>query len=234
MSFLSLFSISSRRMERFFFTQVLVLMAFSSGAVMADNIWLQAEDYESMDGEITIGGDIGLEDKDAFDDFVVVKANDGTNVEEWYTQYTVKIPEKGIWVIWGRFRHPTGRDVSWSFDGTGKGPNDLAIGKAIDNVNTGGDEWFWSSGNNAADAPIPNIMFTYSSGEITFRMYERESPLGAEGNSRLDVILLTNDRSYIPTDDDVEAGLEEQKRRDLAVESRGKLTTMWGFIKMIY
>ncbi|MFC1715482.1 hypothetical protein ACFL6S_17565 [Candidatus Poribacteria bacterium] len=220
-------------MKRSLLTQFLVLMVLFPVITAAKNIWIQAEDSESIVGKITKGDDIGLQEKDAFDDFLVVMVKDNAQVEEWYAQYTVKIPKEGMWVIWGRFKHPAGRDVSWSFDGTGEGPNDIAIPKAMDNVNTGGEEWFWSSGNNSADLPVPNLKLNLPSGEVTFRIYERESPLDSNGNSRLDLILLTDDLSYIPDDEAAENGLEEQKRLR-PVEGYHKLATSWGFLKRGY
>ena len=233
LAFLLLIDIPSITVKQALFTQVIALMLFFSGVTVADNIWIEAEEYESISGKISKGWDVGLKDKDAFGDFLVVTAKDNTEVEEWYAQYTVKIPSKGTWVVWGRFRHPTGRDTSWYFDETGEGPNDLAVAKAIDNINTGGEEWFWSSNSNSADAPTPNLKATFPSGEVTFRMYERESPSDLNANSRLDLILLSDDQSYIPNDEDAEDGLAEQ-RWARTIENKGKLSIAWGFLKRSY
>jgi hypothetical protein len=233
LALLLLLGIPSMAMKKVLFTQVIALMLFFSSVMVADNIWIEGEEYESISGKISKGSDVGLKDKDALGDFLVVTDKDNAEVEEWYAQYTVKIPSKGTWFVWGRFRHPTGRDTSWCFDETGKGPNDLAIAKAMDNINTGGEEWFWSSNSNSADLPTPNLKATFPAGEVTFRIYERESPFDFNANSRLDVILLTDDQSYIPNDEDAEAGLAKQ-RMARPVESKGKLSITWGFLKRIY
>jgi hypothetical protein len=220
-----------KRTFLFAFAVLIILLEFFSYQAIARKIWIQAEDYEEIEGNMANGSDVGVEDEEALGDFVLPTASSAAGDNpEWYVQYTVRIPEDGTWFLWGRYKHPNAGGYSFCLDGTGEGPN--PGDPRLYNSTVGGDAWCWDSNLEMADAsPIGaganRITMQLSEGSHTFRVYAREAPGDVQSSPRMDIILLTNEPSYVPSDEDAEIGLETK-----AVFYRSDtLATTWGSVK---
>ena len=99
------------------FAVLIILLEFFSYQAIARKIWIQAEDYEEIEGNMANGSDVGVEDEEALGDFVLPTASSAAGDNpEWYVQYTVRIPEDGTWFLWGRYKHPNAGGYSFCLD----------------------------------------------------------------------------------------------------------------------
>ena len=223
-----------KRIFPFTFVVSIILLEFFSHQAIAHKIWIQAEDYEKIKGNMAKGSDVGITDDEALGDFILPTSSckPGDN-PEWYVQYTVDIPEEGTWIFWGRFRHPDGGGNSFCLDKTGKGPNpgDPRLCNSV----VQGKEWCWDN-NSSPDENVPpgngqdRIELQLKKGKFTFRVYAREAPGDIQNNPRMDIILLTDEPDYTPTVEDAEAGL----KAEAVLYQSGKLATTWGSLKEAY
>lgn len=120
--------------------------------------------------------------------------------------YTVELPSPGVWHAWGRFYYP----------GTPGGNDPNCFWISVDNGNEhkfGNNrygkpayrEWHWD-GNGDMERGVKSLKLgRLGSGKHEIRVRNREA--GRTNGPRLDVLLLTNDSRYVPTDKDAVAGL---------------------------
>ncbi len=173
-------------------------------------IWIKAVDFASKVGEMTLGSKADLTDDGAVaDDFIVCSgAPSRTAPKEWYCEYTVDIPRTGMWYIWGHLRYPAGGDMSFGFVLPDEEVT-LSGNQVLGNSGTMGDAWHWDSrGSGVTSVPGHALVSRYlKAGALTFRVYAREGTGDVKTNPRLDVILLTQDAAFRPTDDAAREGL---------------------------
>lgn len=215
------------------FISFVALLGPLSFKALSNKIWVQAEDYTKSEGSMARGSDVGIKDDEAIGDFILpTKACVPGDNPEWYIQYTVNIPRDGKWFLWGNYKHPDGGGYSFCFDKTGKGPN--PGDPRLYNSTMAGKAWCWDSSLELADAsPVgtvdPRIEMDLRNGSFTFRIYAREAPGNIQNSPRMDVILLTNEIEYIPTNEDAVSGLKAK-----AVSyHHGKLAITWGALREI-
>jgi hypothetical protein len=81
-----------------------------------ERLFVRAEHFTRLEGEMAPGFELGIEDPDAFGDVLVVTGRPTVSpARDWYAEYTVEIPRAGLWSIWGRVRYPSGGDQSFGF-----------------------------------------------------------------------------------------------------------------------
>ncbi len=173
--------------------------------------WICAADFNRVVGQMARGSDAGVRDPDAFGDVLVATGQPAANpAREWFAEYTVEIPRAGLWTIWGRVRYPRGGDDSFGFVVPGE-PVDLTLGagQILGNCGVQADRWHWTgSGSGSATVP-PGQPLTrkLAAGPFTFRIYAREGPGSPQTNPRLNLICLSEDPAFVPTDDAAKAWL---------------------------
>jgi len=173
-------------------------------------IWVKAAGLASKVGEMTLGSEADLTDEGTVaEDFIVsAGAPDRTDPTEWYCEYTVDIPRAGMWYIWGHLRYPAGGDMSFGFV-LPEEEVTLSGNQVLGNSGTMEDAWHWDSrGSGVTSVPGHALISRYlEAGALTFRIYAREGTGDVKTNPRLDVILLTQDAAFRPTDDAARQGL---------------------------
>ena len=169
-------------------------------------LWIQAETGKLV-GEMALGSQAGVKEPGAFGDFVVCTARpDFNEIHEWYAEYRVNIPHRGIWTLWSRVMYPGGGDMSF---GLWLPPSPLSLqgGNAIGNCGVGVDRWHWTGrgGGSTSEAPGGPVNLKLERGPLTFRVVAREGRGTAATNPRLDLLLLTDDGEDMPTDEMAQA-----------------------------
>jgi hypothetical protein len=198
-------------------TREQVIEAFQSAEVEqapGTYLWVDAADFADKVGEMTLGSEAGLEDEGALGDFIVCTGQpDRNEPKEWYCEYTVDIPRAGMWHVWGRLRYPAGGDMSFGFVVPGEEVT-LSGNQVLGNSGTPGDVWHWDSrGSGVTSVPGTAFVSRYlPAGPFTFHIYAREGSGNLQTNPRLDVILLTEDAAFQPTDEDARRALEQARQ----------------------
>jgi len=166
-------------------------------------IYIQAESGK-LSGKMILGKLAEIEEPEALGDVVTFIGSPslGMKFENDYAEYTVKVPSKGIYAIWARLRYPKGGDMSFTLVENGAVYTG-EMSQALGNSGNEGDKWHWDSqGTGLACKPGTGRRLVKVTGnELTFRIYPREGSGGKE-NPRLDVLCITNDLTYVPTDAD--------------------------------
>ncbi len=172
-------------------------------------LWIQAENFRRRVGAMARGSEVGVREPDAFGDVVVCTAHANFHkTEPYYCEYEVNIPHAGFWTIWGRMRFPSKRDDSFGLVPAGQKPT-LTGAQVFGNCGASAGRWHWSGRGGGLTSEPPGVPITLKlpKGRFTFRVYAREAPGPAARNPRLDVICLSDEPSYRPSDADARAGL---------------------------
>jgi hypothetical protein len=176
-----------------------------------EQLFVRADQFVRLVGEIAPGSRLGIEDPDALGDVLVVTGRPTISpVRDWYAEYRVEIPREGHWSVWGRVRYPSGGDQSFGFVVPGEQVT-LAYGdgQILGNCGVDSERWHWTGrGSGLTDtAPGQPLTRKLPAGPFTFRIYAREGPGAAENNPRLDLLCLTEE-PLPPTDEDACKALE--------------------------
>ncbi len=202
--------ISNRRTTLFFPTlDIEAAKKLLSGAVFEPRklvtMWIQAEDCVACVGKMAKGADCQVKDEEALGDFITCTDSPAVAAKQpWYCEYRVEIPHKGQWTLWGRVRYPRGGDMSFGLVVPGEDVT-LRGRQVLGNCGTAGTKWHWTGRGGGSTSPPPGspIVFNLKPGPFVFRIYAREGSSGPANTPRLDLLCLTEDTSYIPTDADV-------------------------------
>ncbi len=174
-------------------------------------LWIQAESFAGIEGEIAKGSDENVSDPEAMGDLIVGTGRPRpTSDPTGFCQYRLTIPHAGVWTLWARVRYPRGGDMSFSADFPAPG-GEPAKRHVLGNCGQAGTAWHWtgSGGGVTTVPPGSPIRIKLDSGEYTLRIHPREGHGNAQVNPRLDVICLSEDLDYTPTDADAKAALSE-------------------------
>jgi len=182
-------------------------------------IYLQAESGK-LAGRMTLGKDAGIEEPEALGEVVTFlgSSNLDTLHPEDYVEYTVNLPSRGVYALWGRLRYPRGGDMSFCL--VEEGANYTGeMAQALGNSGGAEDRWHWDSqGSGLASKPGQSLRLVKADTKtLTFRIYPREGSGGTD-NPRLDALCVTNDPAYVPND--------EAARKALSVSSPGPNDTV--------
>ncbi len=112
----------------------------------------------------------------------------------------VLIPTAGTWYLWARMYYPGTTAQPTNDPNSFWASADGGAAQTLGNLSTKDKTWHW---DGTAGALLS--LGTLSAGEHTIRIWNREAreTSTAKLSPRLDVVLLTNDASYVPKDADV-------------------------------
>lgn len=172
-------------------------------------LWLQAEDAARIVGTMAKGSATGIKEEGAFGDMVLCTTRPNrAKPEEGYCEYRVEIPHEGRWTLWARVRYPSGSDDSFGIAPAGEKVT-LDGNQVLGNCGLNERKWHWTGRGGGSTTPPPGqpIAFTLPRGPFVFRIYPREGAGTIALHPRLDLLCLSDDPSYIPTDADARKGL---------------------------
>lgn len=165
----------------------------------------------------------------------------GANGDKGYAEFTIDIPERGKYAVWGRVIAWDGNSdsfwVTWSPADPGD-PNDpLKNPQRTADVNyrwgvAGGNTWHWDRINHWLDGGTFEREWELEKGESKLIIWTREDA------TMLDCLYITDDVAAgqnmmrVPTDDEVKAQIAGGKAK--AVDRKDKLSATWGRIKGNY
>ena len=178
-------------------------------------LWIQAEEPRRIVGKMAKGSEAGVAEPGAFGDVVVCTGRpDRNKPKEWYCEYRVDIPSDRVWTLWARVRYLSGTDESFAIVRPGEEVT-LDYSQVLGNCGRNEAKWHWTGrgGGSAVAPPGVRIAFKLRRGTFTFRIYAREGGGTAAVNPRLDLLCLTDDTSYVPTDPDAKAALAARGRQ---------------------
>ncbi|MDD4871730.1 MAG: hypothetical protein PHR77_14330, partial [Kiritimatiellae bacterium] len=201
---------------RFLVVVLGIITLFShSTTTHAETIWIRADDTTSLTGPIELGQKTGIVEEGALGDFLVPTiCVSSEKITGGYAEYQVKIPRTATYYVWARLRYPSGQDESFAIipDNEKATTN---INRCLGKSGIGVDKWHWDSqGTGIKCAPGKGrLSLSLKEGDLHFRIYAREA-----GESvfrpgrwtmarpifmpRLNLICLTTDAAYVPTDTD--------------------------------
>ena len=170
-----------------------------------ERLFVRADQFVRLQGEMAKGSDVGVKDPGAFGDVLVATGRPTIKPpHDSYAEYTVDIPRAGLWTIWGRVRYPHGGDQSFGF----VLPDEEVTlshgdGQILGNCGVDADRWHWTGRGSGLTSVPPGQPLTRKlpAGPLTFRIYPREGPGTAARNPRLDLICLTEE-PIVPTDEE--------------------------------
>lgn len=171
-------------------------------------VFVRAADFARIEGEMGLGSAAGIEEPEAFGDVLTCTARPNReHAEDWFAEYTVDIPHAGVWTLWARVRYPRGGDMSFGLVLPGQEVT-LSGTQVLGNCGVHEGQWHWTGrgGGLVTVPPGEPISLELDRGRFTFRIYAREG-VGPPDNPRLDLICLSDDPLYVPTDDDARRAL---------------------------
>lgn len=170
-------------------------------------IWIQGGAAVRLSGAVSTAARSGIFEDAALGDFLVsTVCVSPDKLDGGFAEYRVKIPRAGRYCVWARLRDPAGRDGSFAFIPTAETPTRYTL-RALGGNGPGQHAWHWeSAGSGWRALELP-------AGELAFRIYPRQAsntvfrpakwrmanPLFSP---RLNVLCLTTDAAYVPSDDD--------------------------------
>jgi hypothetical protein len=178
-------------------------------------MWIQAEDFVKSAGKMVRGSAARVEEE-AFGDTVVCTGPCRLAASEPdYVEYRVEIPRGGRWTLWARVRYPRGGDDSFGIVRIGE-PVTLTGNQVLGNCGAAGKKWHWTGrgGGLTSQPPGAPVTFRLDPGPFVFRVHAREGGGSPQTNPRLDLMCLTEDPEYVPSDDDVPAELKKPATED--------------------
>ncbi|MEW6358935.1 MAG: hypothetical protein AB1696_21565 [Planctomycetota bacterium] len=159
-------------------------------------IVVQAEDAKRVEGRLTKGKEVGLGFEEAVGD--VIAPTETFAIKDFqdkdFAEYTVDIPTAGTWRLWAHVRYADANSNSFFLVAPAEGGTPAPFGNS---ANYG--FWCWDGG----------AVLTLPKGPFTFRIYSRETK--AKISPALDLLVLADDATYVPSDQDVKAELKKEK-----------------------
>lgn len=175
-------------------------------------IYVRAADCNRVEGKMAKGSAVGVSEPEALSGDTLLCTGNSNYAEAnmWFAEYTVVIPVKGRWTIWGRMRYPTGSDCSFGFVPAGEKAT-LQGNQVFGNCGMNEKRWHWTGRGSGSTAVPPGapIVRALDAGPFTFRIYAREASGTVALNPRLDVICLTDEAGTMPNDADARKALRK-------------------------
>lgn len=155
----------------------------SGGAYI--QLWLKASGFVRKEGQMALGSEIGLKPEGSLAD-VIVPTGPGsmTGDEVSFVEYAVDLPSKGRWHVWGRCWYNDTSSNSFFVSAPGVDDKKQLFGNSYV-----WKQWLWESGG----------AFKLDKGRATVSITVRESL--PKISPLLDVLCLTNDPGFQPTDE---------------------------------
>ncbi|HPA20459.1 MAG TPA: hypothetical protein PLU30_22095 [Verrucomicrobiae bacterium] len=181
----------------------------------AETIWIQAAESARLSPLMLRASEVQIADPGALGDCLVpiIAANAEQSGESSYAEFDVQIPRAGTYFLWARLRYPTGQPESFAVrppDGTAPKEPLLLGGSGI-----GVWAWHWDGRGQGPEGrpgteklrlemsagPRTLHVSTYHASATTFRpmRWQQAEPTFSP---RLNILCLTDDPNYVPSDDD--------------------------------
>lgn len=150
--------------------------------ILPDMVAAQAEDAKRTVGRFTSGREAGLAYGQIMGD-CVVPSESFTHMEpeeKDFMEFSVDVPKAGAWKLWAHVRHEDTNSNSFYI----AAPADAQQERFLNDYDFG--HWHWVAGRT----------YKLPQGPFTFRLYSREARQNS--SPALDLLLLVNDRAYVP------------------------------------
>ena len=185
----------------------------------AEQVWLHATQARELSPLMARGSQVNLPEADALGDFIlpaVATLDEKPALDSW-AEFTVQIPSRGTYSLWGRFRTPTGVDSLRVEPST----NGLVFRASNDQAR----QWHWVK---AGKLELPAGPWTFrvcldqSVATVFISLKWRQAELTR--TPRLNALCLTTEPNYVPTDADAQRALGVKKTQPSAPQvTRGQL-----------
>ena len=153
--------------------------------------WLKASDFARKEGEMALGSEIDLAPEGAMGDVIVpTGAADMEGKTPWFVDYEVELAAKRRWFVWARCWYHDTSSNSFFINVPGIHEEKARFGNSYV-----WEKWIWERGGP----------FRLDKGTATVRFSIRESR--PKVSPLLNVICITNDPRFEPTDELAKAGL---------------------------
>jgi hypothetical protein len=204
-----------------FFHFSIILSGFFAMAATAETIWIPASDATRLSGPISTGSGAGLLEEGALGEFLLPT----TCVSEEklggaFAEFRVTIPRKATYYVWARLRYPFGLEESFMLAVADEKPT-ADLSRCLGNSGVEVDRWHWDSrGTGREGRPgAERLIMQLDQGEFRFRIYPRVARASVYGRTnwtwgrlefmpRLNVLCLTTDPAFVPTDADARQALK--------------------------
>lgn len=198
---------------------VFLVSGLSNGA-RAETVWVTASSADRLVGPIVLGARSGLAEEGALGDFLVsTVCVEPKALGGGHARYAATLPAAGRYYAWARMRcpHPTGEPFAIAAQGE-DGPGDRAQTFCDAVTDDGAWHWVGRTGKTSGKGPAQRLSFELPAGRFDFRVYvsEAHDSVFSPGRwpmarpmftPRLNVLCLTTDAGYTPTDADAEKAL---------------------------
>jgi len=186
----------------------------------AETIWIQAAERGRPSPLMIRASEVEISDPGTLGDCLVpiIAANEQQSGEASYADFDIQIPRAGTYFLWARLRYPTGQPESFAV----RPPSGSASQEPLVLGGSGVGVWAWhwdGHGQGAQGAPgIAKLPLELPAGALSLRIHAHRAfattfrPLRWEQaeptfSPRLNILCLTDDRDYVPNDDDARHAL---------------------------
>ncbi len=191
-----------------------------SAAASSEPVWIRASDCVRSSPLMIRASDVGMAGEGCLGDCLVpvIAVHEGQSGTNSWAEFDVDVPRGGSYRVWARLRGPSGLPESFivTADSPGTGATAVRVGCG----GATGRAWHWSGSVSGSNTPPVGAVATLDleAGRRTLRVHvdhafattfrplrwQQAEPLFSPG---IDVLCLTDDPAYVPTDDAARAAL---------------------------
>lgn len=188
--------------------------------VRAETIWIQAAERGRLSPLMIRASEVQISDPGTLGDCLVpiIAANEDQSGENSFAEFDIRIPKAGTYFLWARLRYPTGQPESFAV----RAPSASASSEPLILGGSGVGVWAWhwdGRGQGVDRSPgIAKLPLELPAGALTLRIQAHRAfattfrPMRWQQaepafSPRLNILCLTNDRDYVPTDNDARQAL---------------------------
>ena len=206
-------------MSSFRFLGVLLLLSATAPFALGETIYISARQARTLSPTMVLGDRLGLQDDSALGSFLVPTVCSEADKADGhsYAEFSVDVHRPATYYVWARLRCLLAADESFALMPQGSDASPIVLGgRGAENR-----DWHWTGQNNTPDRPLglSRLKIDLKAGTLIFRITAREAhatvyrPLRwpqAEPafNPRLNLLCLTSDASYVPSDADAQKVLK--------------------------
>ena len=181
----------------------------------AATLWIPAQQARHLSATMILGGSSGLPEENALGDFLAptVTSTADKPASDSFAEFQADIRQAGKYCLWARLRSPLKTNASFALVAVGKWEEGLPL--VLGNRDRDRRDWHWESpAAGADDRPgVARPAIELKPGKFTFRITAREAGATVYGpahwrhaepalNPHLNLLCLTTDARYVPTDAD--------------------------------
>jgi hypothetical protein len=199
----------------------------------AETLWVRADQAKQVSGPLVFGQKTGIVEEGALGDWLVPAV--AVSLDRpctAFAEYQVPISRAATYYIWARLRCPMPLDESFALVPAGPQPP-AGVGHFLGGSGVGVTHWHWDSQGLGRDARpgAGRLSLRLEQGPFTFRIAPRQASATVYGpqhwrmgrpsfNPRLNLICLTTDAQYVPTDADARRALGIAETKIASAEAR--------------